>query len=42
MGTNGDILNIYVDLIPDDEFERRKLELEKADAVCSELFGSIS
>jgi Protein of unknown function (DUF4065) len=28
-GKNGDILEIYVDVIPDDEYDRRKLEIEK-------------
>jgi hypothetical protein len=31
MGKDGDILNIYIDTIPDEEYERRQMEIEQLD-----------
>lgn len=39
-GKDGDILNIYVDTIPDDEYERRRAVISTLDSDLSAILGS--
>ena len=36
-GKDGDVLNIYIDTIPDDEYERREKEIERLDEQLSQI-----
>ena len=38
-GKNGDILDVYIDVIPDDEYERRDMQLQKLEAEFKEVLG---
>ena len=38
-GKDGDILNIYIDTIPDDEYEKRRCEIEEAEKLMAAALG---
>jgi len=38
-GKNGDVLNIYIDTIPDDEYEKRRTTLAELDNQLSAIWG---
>lgn len=38
-GKDGDVLNIYIDTIPDDEYERRRAEIGRLDEQLSQALG---
>jgi hypothetical protein len=39
--SNGDLLDIYIDVIPDDEFERREKKLEQMEPVFEEVLKAL-
>jgi hypothetical protein len=38
-GKDGDVLNIYIDTIPDEEYEKRRTEIEQLDKQLSAILG---